>query len=210
MDPYALNDDICDLTHRLTKEFITRDSQDVDSICQEIFDWILENITYGSSGRRGYGVGIRSAQETYWQREGVCCEMSYLFIAMCRHAGIECYPVLTGEKVMNPNHMLAGVLAEGSFSLFDLAAQAREFFYPKLSIWDDVYCRCDFNTCRGVHSWRFPYDERVQYPSREAQDLTRILRKTHDLKIIQRQSASPQIDVKFAQRITAEKRRCWG
>ena len=206
-DPYTINNEIRELARTLTRNMTLRDPLAVDYICQWMFDWILENITYGASGRLGYGVGARSAQETYWQREGVCCEMSYLFIAMARHVGIECYPVVTGEKVMNPNHMLGGALVDGSFSLFDPAKKKRELYYPKLSIWDDVYCRNKFNTWRGVAWQYFPENERMKYPSHEAQNLTRILQRTHDIKVLRREQTIPQFDVRFAQRLNAENRR---
>ena len=76
----------------LTKDIVTvvRETCDPYKPSKEnavaLYEWLCENITYGKK-KRG-DKGYRNSSETFCDREGVCGEMSMLYLAMVRSIGI--------------------------------------------------------------------------------------------------------------------------
>ena len=76
-------------------------SPDPVKTVDRIFNWVVGNIRY-----RGYVSNDRGARVTYSQREGDCTEQMYLFVALCRAAGVPARCIggyVAGESgVLNP------------------------------------------------------------------------------------------------------------
>lgn len=115
-NPFACNQDMRNLVSALC----SGSSNDVDKF-NIIFDWMLNNIEYGTE-KRGSS-GYRTAIETYYSRQGVCGEMTALLVAMLRNAGIKAYythvSVDNGGKEVS--HACATVYIDGISRLADVA-----------------------------------------------------------------------------------------
>lgn len=57
-----------------------------DNLPENIFNWVLNNITYDNEHTKEH---YRTARETYNEKRGICGELSVLLIAFCRTAGIQ-------------------------------------------------------------------------------------------------------------------------
>jgi len=138
-----------DLT-KLTAKLITR-YQDDESKVRSIFAWIASNIEYDQKklskmkksgfkktrfrGSKDEIKAQRLAQiqdfieETLDDKKGVCQDFSWLFQAMCLHAGIECEfvtgagktrPTLIGQSNIPANHAWNAVKMNGKWALMDV------------------------------------------------------------------------------------------
>jgi len=100
--PFVLNGDIV----RVVKEVYDA-SVDAGSNAFNFFKWVVGNITYGERkrGKKGY----RNSVEVFEDREGVCGEMSVLYLAMVRAIGIRgsYVHVDVDYKGKNVNHACA-------------------------------------------------------------------------------------------------------
>jgi len=183
-DPFEINDEIRGVADDLVKDFSQVTIYTIDTTACRIFTWVLENITYGTAGQLGYGVRYRTPLETYEHREGICGEMAFLTLAMCRHVGIESYVVVTGEKLGGPaDHAFVGVVVGGRVSLYDPATKYfdTEYFHP--CVWDDDYATYAFNVWRNTNPAVMP--ESPKYVSPRARELTSKL-DMHDLSRLHR------------------------
>ncbi|MBK8626033.1 MAG: hypothetical protein IPN86_10855 [Saprospiraceae bacterium] len=138
--------DLAKLTDKLTLPY-----QDDESKVRSIFVWIASNIEYdhkklakmqknGFKKSRFYGSiqeikAQRLAQiqdfiaETLDDKKGVCQDFSWLFQAMCLHAGIECEfitgagktrPTLIGQQNIPAKHAWNAVKMNGKWALMDV------------------------------------------------------------------------------------------
>lgn len=83
-----------------------------------IYDWIAGKIPYDDPRTHQ---GYRNALQTYADKRGICGELTYLYTAMARIAGVPCQKVSVrindlGEKVI---HACAGVQLQGATLLVD-------------------------------------------------------------------------------------------
>lgn len=183
-DPYEINEEIQIRAEKIASDFSSQSTLVVHSISSRIFSWVKQSITYGDTGLLGYGVGIRTALDTYNQGQGQCAEMSFLFLAMCRHVGLECYPIVTGQERDAPNHMLAGVITEEDLILYDPAKRHYECPYPRLWVWGDEYLTYQFNLWRGTN--RFNFSPPPQGSDERALELTRLFQSSLNLAAVER------------------------
>ncbi len=115
-----------------------------------IFDWIVENIQYGE--RRRGGQGYRNSVEVFRDREGVCGEMTMLYLVMVRTIGIRGSFVNvnidgSGDRV---NHACAMIDVRGRYgdvTLVDPAYKAYDVVHRK------VEPLTDFAIFRAFNSW---------------------------------------------------------
>lgn len=138
--------DIVKLTDKLTSPY-----QDEESKVRSIFVWIASNIEYDHKklakmqksgfkktrfkGSKKELKAQRLAQiqefidETLDDKKGVCQDFSWLFQAMCLHAGIECEfvtgagktrPTLIGQPNIPANHAWNAVKINGKWALMDV------------------------------------------------------------------------------------------
>ncbi len=87
--------------------------QDPLKRCQAIRNWIVENICHGEKKR--HRERYRTSQETFYDREGVCGEMTLLFLAFARHMKVPCnyVKVLQDECWNRVNHACAYAIIHG-------------------------------------------------------------------------------------------------
>lgn len=119
---------------RIVDSLIAGDN-DRGEISKAIFDWIVNNISYGQNRikeERGYYSteykcycwdGVRFASEVIEDREGVCSEMAELYVTMARYAGLTSAYVnvskdYNGEEIY---HACAAVELNGELILVDPA-----------------------------------------------------------------------------------------
>ncbi len=114
--PYSSNTEIL----RLVKMF--KDNYPRQELPVRVFEWMVENIDYGQEYRGP--VHYRTGLETFITREGVCGELSLLYITIMRllgfkadyvHVSVDCY----GRDV---NHACAAVWLDSNYyMLVDVA-----------------------------------------------------------------------------------------
>jgi transglutaminase-like putative cysteine protease len=122
----------------LADEIKRRGTNDLER-ARLIFKWITANIRYDNEAA---GKDISAAfqdqrslddmiNDTFRERKGVCGDMSYLYLAVARKAGLEAYSILgwayrPGEPIIDggfrgvPNHRWNAVKINGTWKLFDL------------------------------------------------------------------------------------------
>ncbi|MCX6744630.1 MAG: transglutaminase-like domain-containing protein [Candidatus Parcubacteria bacterium] len=54
-----------------------------------LYDWFVKNIPFGTSGWKKHKKSMRNAVEIFEDKEGVCAEMTILYIVMARAVGLE-------------------------------------------------------------------------------------------------------------------------
>lgn len=75
-NPFVISKELVRMTKRYTQSCRTDEEK-----ARAIFDWIEQNIQYGTSKRTN---GYSNTQEVLRNREGVCGEMAFLFITKAR------------------------------------------------------------------------------------------------------------------------------
>jgi len=73
------------MTHQL--EEIKKGTQTTAHLAENIFNWVLNNITYDTDHSKEH---YRTAKETYNEKRGLCGELSVLYMAFLRAANINC------------------------------------------------------------------------------------------------------------------------
>ena len=58
-----------------------------NSLCENIFNWIVENIAYDSEHSKQH---YRTAMQTYTDKQGLCGELSVLYISFLRAVNVDC------------------------------------------------------------------------------------------------------------------------
>ncbi|MFC1753876.1 transglutaminase-like domain-containing protein [Thermoproteota archaeon] len=130
------------------KEF--RSISDEKERAKAIFDWQRENVAYGSRKR---SVRYRDSVETLHDKEGVCGETAYLYIALARASDLEVKMVdveldYRGKEV---NHSCAVVFAGDEKIFVDPAYRAFGINHQKFSILSDAEMYSHFDEWRSEH-----------------------------------------------------------
>lgn len=119
-----------------TKEIIASAKEEIDK-AERLFNWFENNMSYGDE-RRGL-VGYRSSNETYKSSEGVCGELSILFMVMARAANLEAHYVLVEVDHDNKsvNHACVVVNCDGDDIFIDPAYHAFSIEHKKFRVLSD-------------------------------------------------------------------------
>lgn len=80
-NPFPIDDKMRSIAKHITRKETTEIGKS-----KKIFDWIIENISYGENRN---DVGYRNAKEVLTSKEGVCGEQAILFITLCRAVGLK-------------------------------------------------------------------------------------------------------------------------
>ena len=122
--PFVVNDEILTVVRNQTREFDTLYSK-----ASSLHAWIMFNVEYGTRKRKD---GYRNSIETFEDREGICGEMTLLYITMVRSLGIRANYVLVDRDHKNKNveHACAildipgnngqNMLVDNAYRLFDV------------------------------------------------------------------------------------------
>lgn len=121
---------------------------DRNSRGKAIFDWVHENIVYGTEKRND--VGYRNSLETFFGKEGVCGEMAYVNIILARASGLKANYVsvkedLNGDSV---NHGCAGIYVP-ELVLSDVAYHTYGIQHKKYNVLNDAQMVEKFNSWRN-------------------------------------------------------------
>ncbi len=122
------------------------------TVSKKIFDWVHNEIIYGDSKRSQiyrHKVGYRTAFETVYTKEGVCGEMSYLYVAIARCMGIKSNYVHVTNDINNKkvNHACA-VIWVPEIKFVDVAYHKYDINHKKYQI------LTDFEMIQHFNSWR--------------------------------------------------------
>ncbi len=114
--PFIYSKDLTEV-NRITRDLPTRMDK-----ARAIFGWFEENINYSKSG----DVGYRNSEEVYCQKQGICGEMSYLYITLARSAGMQAEMAYVDRDAYGKevHHACAWVSVEGGDILVDPAYHA--------------------------------------------------------------------------------------
>jgi len=124
----------------------TRNAQTKESKAKSVYHWMSENINYGGNRRQN---GYRNSKEVLVTKEGVCGEMTFLYIAMTRCIGLRSAYVsvrrdMTGRNV---THACA-VVDVGRDVYVDVAYNTYNIKHLKQRI------LCDAEVIRRFNYWR--------------------------------------------------------
>jgi hypothetical protein len=83
---------------------------------ETLYRWMAQNIAYKALPR-----GYRNARRTFEERKGICGEATYLYLAMARSVGVECYGVHVYENCNGEttNHACAEIVLDDGSVLVD-------------------------------------------------------------------------------------------
>ena len=119
-NPFLINSELIKIIHEHTK-----DKKDDFSKARAIFDWVEQNIEYGT---RKLINGYRNSKEVLLLKEGICGEMAYLYITMARSLGLKSNYVSVsvdnrGKKVSHgcaSVRMNRHILVDPAYHTFDI------------------------------------------------------------------------------------------
>jgi len=80
MNPFAVDSELVRLVNRRTSALKSERSK-----AKSIFDWCMEHINYGTTKKE---FGYSNSLEVFRNREGICGEMAFLYIALTRSIGL--------------------------------------------------------------------------------------------------------------------------
>jgi len=120
--PFLLSDEICDTAKVLCKD-MDNDLHKADIL----HEWVTEEIRYGKKKRHGR---YRTSAEVMEDREGMCGELTNLYIAMARSVDLTTnyVQVTRDHKGKKVNHACATVAIPGQHFHFTLADPAYRQF----------------------------------------------------------------------------------
>jgi len=124
----------------------TRNAQTKESKAKSVYNWMHENIKYGKNNRQK---GYRNSKEVLVTKEGVCGEMTFLYIAMTRCIGLRSAYVsvrrdMDGRDVCHA----CAVVDVGKDVYVDVAYNRYDIYHLKQRI------LCDAEVIRRFNSWR--------------------------------------------------------
>jgi len=141
--PFILTNEIAAIV-----ESVCSNTNNRKDIAERLFHWVTNNIEYGENKSKS---PYRSSIEVFNDREGVCGEMSNLYLVMVRYAGIngsfaEVNVDYKGEKV---NHACAMIDVPGkhfNFTLVDPAYKEYDIKHLKFKPFTDLKLVKHFNS----------------------------------------------------------------
>ncbi|MBU0461171.1 MAG: transglutaminase-like domain-containing protein [Nanoarchaeota archaeon] len=144
--PMRLDRDLYDLVEQF------RDIPDETQRARSIFEWELSNVIYGSSRRNG--VGYRNSVETWNDREGVCGEETFLYVALARASNLTAKFAIVdvdykGDKV---SHGCAAVYIAGRQILVDPAYHSFDINHQQISVISDAEAQEKFRQWRTAQT----------------------------------------------------------
>jgi hypothetical protein len=83
-EPFQVNQEIVAVAQKIVEGLVFEEEK-----ARALFDWFVLNIKFGTSGWKKHKKSMRHAKEIFEDREGVCAEMTILYIAMARAVGLE-------------------------------------------------------------------------------------------------------------------------
>lgn len=193
-DPFTIDGQLRAIAESLTVD-IPVERRAVSAIAHRIFEWVINTVHYGDATWKAYNVGYRTALETFEGREGVCGEMTYLCMAMCRHVGLECYYVTSQPKwEAHTNHGFMGLVEEDRVVLCDPATQYQDADYPYPIVRSDEEVIYRFNLYRSTIRSAMP--KKPKPPSEYIQELTERI-QNHDVMSAKRGSMGKRLTRHF-------------
>tara|TARA_Y100000310_G_scaffold343547_1_gene451738 strand:- start:1570 stop:2163 length:594 start_codon:yes stop_codon:yes gene_type:complete len=127
--PFVLNNEILNTVKNVYQPGFTDKKN-----AKNIFDWVVRNIGYGK--RKRGGQGYRNSLEVFNDGEGVCGEMSSLYLVMVRSVGIRgsYVDVKRDNRGMSVNHACAMIDVpgrNGGLTLVDPAYREYDVHHQK-------------------------------------------------------------------------------
>ena len=141
-NPFCLNSDIVQ-----TIKTVTVDISNEQDKSRKLFDWFEDNIAYGDSKRMtGYSNGI----EVFLNEQGVCGEMSFLYVTMARTIGMKSNYVSVKKDYRGDDvhHACAGVNLGHRMLLVDPAYHTFDIKHK------DFKVRTDLEIMELYNQWR--------------------------------------------------------
>ena len=136
------------LTSDVTKRLDTMRSVGVSDsrLAKNVYDFVLGEISYGDKRRT---TGYATAKEVWRNKEGVCGEMSYLYVSAARYLGLQSsYVSVSVDESGKPvSHACAAVWVP-DVVFVDIAYQTFDITHQKYEL------RSDRDVLRNFHNWR--------------------------------------------------------
>jgi transglutaminase-like putative cysteine protease len=83
-EPFQVSQEIVTAANNITTGAILEEEK-----ARALYDWFVAKIPFGTSGWKKHQKSMRHAKEIFEDREGVCAEMTILYIVMARAVGLE-------------------------------------------------------------------------------------------------------------------------
>jgi len=130
--PFALTQDMV-----RTAKNITRGTVSLEEKAHRLFNWMTSNVEYGTAKRSN---GYRNGQEVFKDREGVCGEMTFLYVPLARVSGLESgyVHVEIDCEGKNVSHACARVKVERGNILVDCAYRTFGCNHKKFAFVSDM------------------------------------------------------------------------
>jgi hypothetical protein len=125
VNPYIISSEMVTISKQLTKN--KKSNYEKSKV---IFDWMMNNISYGFDYRKKRRVGYKNSFEVFLDKEGICGEMTYTFIGMGRCVGLKTNYVSVKRDCNNKKvyHACACVFLDNACSEFLLVDPAYKTF----------------------------------------------------------------------------------
>lgn len=142
--PFVVNKEIIELA-----KDVSSNSENNYEKAAKIHGWVTANIAYGTKKRK---CNYRNSLETFFDREGVCGEMSMLYITMARSVGIRASYAFVDVDHENKkvNHACSIIDIQGKYGKNILADAAYQKFDVKHITYRPL---TDFETFQGLNSF---------------------------------------------------------
>lgn len=116
---------------------------------RSLYDILVSRVVYGTK-KYPRNVGYRNSREVLEQGEGICGEMTYLYVAMARYLGIRSHSVYVdidyaGKKV---HHACAGIVETSIPLLVDIAYKQFNAKHKRYRVLSDL------ETTQLYQNWR--------------------------------------------------------
>jgi hypothetical protein len=146
-DPFQINEEIMNLAQKIVAGKV----YEIDK-AQALFDWCVNNIPYGTSGWKKHQKSMRTAVEIFEDKEGVCAEMTILYIVMARAVGLKANYSKVEEVDKNgqlKKHASPVVLIAGRHIYPDIAYKVFDARHNDYKIMTDQEAVPHFKSLRG-------------------------------------------------------------
>jgi hypothetical protein len=129
INPFIATSEIVDVARRETASCYSKEQK-----ARALYNWVEGNIIYHK--RRGY----RNSREVFEQREGICGEMTFLYVTMARVIGVEanCMDVKVDYKGEKVKHACARVRTEEGRKLVDPAYHIYDINHRRCNVLSDA------------------------------------------------------------------------
>jgi phenylpropionate dioxygenase-like ring-hydroxylating dioxygenase large terminal subunit len=126
-------------------DYIVRGKNSQEDRAKAIFYWMVGNIKYGRDKKKRE----RNSIETFYDREGICCDQTVLFMSMARYAGVDADYVKVTRDNRNKKLLHACVgINPGRLILVDHAYKEFDVKHRRYEIVSDEYAITSFRAFR--------------------------------------------------------------